>query len=155
MRALTCFAAIALLASRPAAAQTAAERTGGGLTRVITVGQALAGKLDQRDALSGDSTYVQSWSMHGQAGRTITIELVSADFDAYVMLRGPGITGSRDYADDDSAGRCNARLTVTFPHTGEYEIIVNTTGKLETGSFSLAVLEGSRPKSLTRCNRDR
>jgi hypothetical protein len=44
---------------------------------------------------------------------------------------------------------------VTVPHTGEYEIIVNTTGKLETGSFSLAVLEGSRPKSLTRCNRDR
>jgi hypothetical protein len=122
-------------------------------SRVIAIGRSAVGHLDDHDALSADSTYVQRWLLSGQAGQTITIELVSTDFDAYVMLRGPGITGSRDYSDDDSGGQCNARLTVTFPQTGEYEIIVNTRGKLETGAFTLLVGAGSKPKSLTRCNR--
>lgn len=113
------------------------------------------GSLGKADALSADSTFVQSWTLSGQAGQTITIDLLSTEFDAYVMLRGPGIRGSRDYSDDDSGGTCNARLTVTLPRNGEYEIIVNTAGKLEMGAFTLTVQVGSRPKSLTRCSRDR
>jgi len=128
------------------------EKTFGG-SRVVVIGQTLAGVLSRADALSQDSTYVQRWLLHGQSGQTVTIELISLEFDAYIMLKGPGITGSRDYSDDDSGGQCNARLTVTFPHTGEYEIIVNTRGKLETGTFTLVVGAGSKPKSLTRCNR--
>ncbi len=123
--------------------------------RAIAIGRSAAGKLGKGDALSADSTFVQSWTLAGQAGQTITVELISLEFDAYIMLRGPGIRGSRDYSDDDSGGTCNARLTVTFPQTGEYEIIVNTAGKLETGAFTLTVASGSKPKSLTRCNRDR
>ena len=123
--------------------------------RTIAIGRSAAGSLGKGDALSADSTFVESWTLAGQAGQTITIELISTEFDAYVMLRGPGIRGSRDYSDDDSGGMCNARLTVTFPQTGEYEIIVNTAGKKETGAFTLTVASGSKPKSLTRCNRDR
>ena len=123
--------------------------------RVLEVGRAAVGSLGKGDALSADSTYVQNWTLHGQAGQTVTIDLMSTEFDAYVMLRGPGITGSRDYSDDDSGGTCNARLTVTFPQTADYEIIVNTAGKLETGAFTITVGAGSKPKLLTRCNRDR
>lgn len=140
-------------AALPLAAQSPAPDSAG--ARVIAIGRAAVGSLSKGDAMSADSTYVQSWTLRGQAGQTITIDLSSPEFDAYVMLRGPGITGSRDYSDDDSGGTCNARLTVTFPQTGDYEIIVNTAGKLETGAFTLTVGAGSRPKSLTRCNRDR
>lgn len=135
-------------AAQVAPADSAAART-------VAIGGSVAGRLGKGDALSADSTFVQSWTLSGQAGQTVTIELISTEFDAYVMLRGPGIRGSRDYSDDDSGGTCNARLTVTFPQTGSYEIIVNTAGKLETGTFTLTVASGSKPKSLTRCNRDR
>jgi len=140
-------------ASRPLAAQ--APRPDSSTARAIGIGRSAVGALGKGDALSADSTYVESWTLLGQAGQTITIDLVSADFDSYVMLRGPGIRGSRDYSDDDSGGTCNARLTVTFPQNGEYDIIVNTAGKLETGDFTLTVAAGSKPKSLTRCSRDR
>ena len=54
-------------------------------TRAITPGGTVTGTLGKDDALSADSTFVQSWTMSGQAGQTITIELISTDFDAYVM----------------------------------------------------------------------
>lgn len=154
MRLITCAAAILLVgAPLPLAAQS--PRPDSGAARVLAIGRPALGSLGKRDALSADSTYVQSWTFAGQAGQTITIDLLSTEFDAYVMLRGPGIRGSRDYSDDDSGGTCHARLTVTFPQTGDYEIIVNTAGKLETGAFTLTVAAGSKPKSLTRCSRDR
>lgn len=154
MHALTCATVLLLAgASQPLAAQGPRPDSAGG--RVIGIGRSAIGTLGKGDALSADSTYVQSWTLHGQSGQTITIDLVSTEFDGYVMLRGPGITGSRDYSDDDSGGTCNARLTVTFPQNGDYEIIINTAGKLETGGFTLTVAAGSKPKSLTRCSRDR
>jgi hypothetical protein len=140
-------------ALQPLAAQAELPKPESVSSRMIGIGRSAVGTLDAHDVLSADSTYVQRWLLSGQAGQTVTIELLSAEFDAYIMLKGPGITGSRDYSDDDSGGRCNARLTVTFPQNGEYEIIVNTRGKLETGQFTLAVEAGSKPKSLTRCNR--
>jgi serine protease Do len=124
-------------------------------TRTVVIGGSVTGSVGKGDALTRDSTYVQSWTLSAEKGQTVTIDLSSTEFDAYVMLRGPGIQGTRDYWDDDSGGLCNARLTVTFPQTGDYEIIVNTAGKLETGAFTLTVASGSKPKSLTRCNRDR
>ena len=123
-------------------------------THRITVGQSMQGTLSRSDVLlSHDSTYAQSWSIHGGAGQTVTVDLESDDFDAYLFVRGPGITGGRDFQDDDSGGNCNARLTVTFPQTGDYELVVNTQGKYATGGFSISVTNGAKPKSVARCSR--
>jgi hypothetical protein len=127
---------------------------GGGTARRIAVGQTQQGSLARSDVLlTSDSTYAQAWTMQAQAGQTVTIDLESDAFDAYLFLRGPGISGGRDYQDDDSGGNCNARLTATFPQNGEYEIVVNTAGKYATGEFSLSVTTGSKPKSVARCSR--
>jgi hypothetical protein len=123
-------------------------------TRRIAVGQTQQGSLTRSDVLlTSDSTYAQAWSIQAQAGQTVTIDLESDEFDAYLFLRGPGISGGRDYQDDDSGGNCNARLTATFPQSGEYEVVVNTAGKYATGQFSLSVTTGSKPKSVARCSR--
>ena len=128
--------------------------SGGGASRFIGVGQSQQGSLTRSDVLrSSDSTYAQDWTIQGRAGQTITIDLESDAFDAYLMLLGPGITGGRDFQDDDSGGSCNARLTATFPQTGEYEIVVNTADHYATGSFTLSVTSGSKPKSVARCSR--
>jgi len=103
--------------------------------------------------LTSDSTYAQPWTIQGRAGTTVTIDLESDAFDSYLFLRGPGISGGRDFQDDDSGGTCHARLTATFPQSGSYEIVVNTADHYATGSFTLSVTSGSKPKSVSRCTR--
>ena len=121
----------------------------------IAVGQTQQGELSRNDVvLTSDSTYAQPWSIQGRAGQTITIDLESDAFDAYLFLRGPGISGGRDFQDDDSGGNCHARLTATFPQSGEYEIVVNTADHYATGAFTLSVTQGSKPKSVVRCSRN-
>jgi pre-peptidase len=120
----------------------------------ISVGQSVQGRLATSDVLlRSDSTYAQAWTIQARAGQTITIDLESEDFDAYLFVRGPGISSGRDFQDDDSGGNCNARLTVTFPESGDYDLVVNTQGKYATGAFSISVTTGSKPKSLARCSR--
>ncbi len=123
-------------------------------THAIDVGQSQQGRLSTSDVLlNHDSTYAQAWTIQARAGQTVTIDLESDDFDAYLFLRGPGISGGRDFQDDDSGGACNARLTATFPQDGEYEIVVNTQDHYKTGAFTLSVTSGSKPKSVARCSR--
>jgi len=124
-------------------------------SHAIEVGQTQQGTLTRNDVLlTSDSTYAQPWTIHGTQGTTITIDLESDAFDAYLFLRGPGISGGRDFQDDDSGGNCHARLTASFPQTGEYEIVVNTADHYATGAFSLSVTSGSKPKSVARCTRN-
>jgi hypothetical protein len=123
-------------------------------SHAIAIGQTQQGSLTTGDVvLTNDSTYAQAWTIQGRAGQTVTVDLESDAFDAYLFLRGPGISGGRDFQDDDSGGNCNARLTAMFPQTGEYEIVVNTAAKYATGQFSLSVISGSKPKSVARCSR--
>jgi hypothetical protein len=140
---------------REASAGGAGNTSTGTATHAIAVGQTQQGILTRNDvALNSDSTYAQAWTIQGRAGATVTIDLESDDFDAYLFLRGPGVSGGRDFQDDDSGGNCHARLTATFPQTGAYEIVVNTAGaKYATGSFTLSVTNGSKPKSVQRCSR--
>jgi serine protease Do len=129
--------------------------TPGSESHTIDVGQTQQGTLTRNDVLlDSDSTYAQAWTIQGRAGQTITIDLESDTFDAYLFLRGPGIAGGRDFQDDDSGGNCQARLTATFPQNGEYEIVVNTAGQhYMTGAFTLSVTSGSKPKSVAACHR--
>ncbi len=129
-----------------------ASTTAGGHS--IAVGQTRQGALTSGDVLlRSDSTYAQPWVIQGRAGQTITVDLESDEFDSYVFLRGPGLAGGRDFQDDDSGGNCHARLTARFPEDGEYEIDVNTADHYATGSFTLSVTSGSKPKSVARCSR--
>jgi len=136
--------------------QTTTAATASEVAHTIDVGQSAQGALTRRDVvLDSDSTYAQAWTMQGRAGQTITIDLESDAFDAFLFLRGPGISGGRDFQDDDSGGTCHARVTATFPQSGEYEIVVNTAigEHYATGPFTLSVTSGSKPKSVAPCRR--
>jgi len=141
-------------AATPTIQQVSSVKTTG--MHAIAVGQARQGTLTSDDVLlRSDSTYAQPWTIQARAGQTVTIDLESDDFDAYVFLRGPGLSGGRDFQDDDSGGNCHARLTATFPEDGEYEIDVNSADHYATGSFTLSVTSGSKPKSVARCSHQR
>jgi hypothetical protein len=102
--------------------------------------------------LPAESTYAQQWRVAGRAGQTVTIDLVTGAFDAYAFLLGPGFERSAPQ-DDDSGGRCNARLTVRFPQTGEYFIVVTSRERRATGAFTLTLVAGPKPLSLAPCTR--
>src|SRR5205823_1099481 len=77
----------------------------------IAAGATIRDSLGRRDVLlAAESTYAQQWKLAGVAGQIVTIDLVSEAFDAYAFLLGPGL--DKPPQDDDSGGRCNARLTV-------------------------------------------
>src|SRR5438552_2785324 len=135
----------------PRPSRPAASGDGQG-AHTIAVGQAIEGVLTGTDHLRPrDSTYSQSWTIAGTAGQVVTVDLESAAFDPYLFVAGPGIGTSLQ--DDDSGGNCNARLTLTFPQTGDYVIVVNSSTKHGTGPFTLSVTRGAKAKSLTRCDR--
>src|SRR5438093_6088666 len=99
----------------------------------IAAGATVQDSLVRRDVLlAAESTYAQQWKLTATAGQIVTIDLVSEAFDAYTFLLGPGL--DRPPQDDDSGGRCNARLTVRLPQTGDYTIVVTSTDKLATRS---------------------
>src|SRR6266581_2357807 len=90
----------------------------------LALGDTVRDSLTRRDVLlAAESTYAQEWRLAGRAGETVTIDLASEAFDAYAFLLGPGFDATSPQ-DDDSGGRCNARLSVRLPRTGEYFVVV-------------------------------
>jgi hypothetical protein len=137
----------------PAVVLAVATAAQGQAGHTIAVGQSFSGHLTTADHFrQRDSTYSQSWTLGGTAGRTVTVDLESADFDPYLFLAGPGIPTS--VQDDDSGGNCNSRVTLTFAQTGDYVIVVNSATKNGIGAFRLRVTPGAKPASLIRCGRD-
>ena len=121
--------------------------------RTIAVGDTVRDSLTRHDAvLPAESTYTQQWRLAGRAGQTVTIDLAADAFDAYAFLLGPGFEGATPQ-DDDSGGRCNARLTARLPRTGDYFIVVTSSERFATGAFTLSVVPGTKPRSLAPCDK--
>ncbi len=121
--------------------------------RTIAVGDTVRDSLTRHDALlPAESTYAQQWRLAGTAGKTVTIDVVADAFDAYAFLLGPGLETTKPQ-DDDSGGRCNARLTIRLPQTGDYFIVVTSSERFATGAYTLSVVPGTKPRSLAPCNR--
>jgi hypothetical protein len=119
----------------------------------LALGDTVRDSLTRRDVLlAAESTYAQEWRLAGHAGETVTIDLASGAFDAYAFLLGPGFEGASPQ-DDDSGGRCNARLTVRLPRSAEYFVVVTSRERLATGAFALSVVAGPKPASLAPCTR--
>lgn len=127
-------------------AGAAASNVGGqsSLT-MIRVGETINGTLTNSDSLYPDNSYFKFYQFTAPAGRPVTIDLSSDDFDPVLIIRGSDLDNS--IINDDGGPGCYARVSRTFPSTGPYKILVNTTNTPErqTGRFSLSITEGSKP----------
>ncbi len=102
----------------------------------IGYGQLMQGRLEQGDQTMNDGTFADVWTFQGNAGQTVTIDVMSDDFDAYAQLL--DAAGNRLAEDDDSGGNLNSRITFTLPSTGQYQIVVNNFGdSRRTGVYRL------------------
>lgn len=81
----------------------------------------------------------QVWTLRGNRGQRLVIDLASSAFDAYVYLRdGDGfLIGS----DDDSGDENAARLRTILPRDGRYRIIATSFGAGGRGEYTLSVSE--------------
>lgn len=71
-----------------------------------------------------------------KAGQTYVIDLVSKDFDAYLLLQDPnGVTLAQD---DDGGGSLNSRISFRVPTDGRYRL-VGTTFNGQVGQYTLRV----------------
>jgi hypothetical protein len=116
--------------------------------RRLTVGGEFTGALSTADFVSPDDYYVEAWALEGQAGQSVTLDLLSDSFDPRVYLVGPGFPATQ--WSDDGAGGCNARLTVTFLENATYTVVASSYAG-ETGTYILRVSEQPGPAPAYGC----
>ena len=117
-------------------------------SRTLRVGDDVEGFLSSSDPVLFGSP-AQAWAVQGRAGAPFSVDLTSDDFDAYLMVHGPGF--EEWLLDDDSAGRCDSRLTFTFPADGLYRVVASALTEA-SGSFRLIATEEPGPPNPGSCS---
>jgi hypothetical protein len=115
----------------------------------LAVGSETPGYLT-RGLLWTDDSYVQAWGLELAAEQWVTVDLLSDEFDAYLMVTGPGL--AEILSDDDGAGACDSRITFTAPESAIYRVVVNTLTSGATGRFRIRVTDEPGPVTAGDCN---
>ncbi|MBE9125395.1 MULTISPECIES: trypsin-like peptidase domain-containing protein [unclassified Coleofasciculus] len=88
--------------------------------------------------LPSDGSLFKVHAFEGRAGQSVTLDLISPDFDTYlVVLDSNGQPIGEN--DDISQNNSNSNLTVTLPRTGVYNAIVNAYDRRGRGRYRLTV----------------
>jgi CHAT domain-containing protein/Tfp pilus assembly protein PilF len=95
------------------------------------------GTLSTGSPVLEDSSYYETHTFSGTAGETLTFDLLSDEFDAYLILMSP--TEELIAQDNNSGEGTNARIVLTLPSTGTYTLVVISYGSRETGAYQLQV----------------
>jgi serine protease Do len=99
---------------------------------------ALALPLDQETG----SNHFHVWSLAVPPDQTVTVDLISDEFDAQLTLY-QGFRTPLD-ADDDGAGKCNARLVLTGGDHPQ-RIVITAGGEGGHGKYLLRMVTGALP----------
>lgn len=94
--------------------------------------------LDPPDALCPDVT-CKVYAVRLEAGRTYTIDMMSAEFDPFLRLENAEFVELA--SDDDSGGDLNARIDFTPRETGVYRVIATSFDNDGGGAFTLRIRE--------------
>jgi S1-C subfamily serine protease len=102
-------------------------------------GTAINGTLGRGDTvLPVDNSFFDLYSFQGRAGSRVQIDMVSQDFDPYLVLIGP--RGNEVAQDNDSGGNKNARLVGRLPATGTYLVIANSHDPGQSGTYRIRAI---------------
>jgi CHAT domain-containing protein/Flp pilus assembly protein TadD len=102
----------------------------------------ITGVLDESsEVLPDDGTHFNTHQFEGTAGQIVIIDLISEEFDAYLLLLGSDNVLIAQ--DDDGGSETNARITFMLPTTGTYSVLANSYTAGEIGSYQLTVQPGT------------
>ncbi len=77
------------------------------------------------------------WTFDGAPGQSVLLDL-EAEFDAYLVLVGPGI--GEEWADDDGGCGTGSRIEATLEEGGEYRVVVSSLFG-DTGEYTVRLLD--------------
>jgi hypothetical protein len=108
---------------------------------MLHAGGPARGTLEDGDRVEASGALLDVWSYAGAAGETITVEMASDDFDAYLSLRERAEDGVwvELAAQDDEGDGTGSRLTVTLPREDTYAIHASTVRPGTAGAYTLRV----------------
>lgn len=115
----------------------------------LVLEQETRGTLSASDHFAPNDAFLDVWEIEGTTGASVTIDMKSEDFDAMLFLIGPGL--AETLADDDGAGRCDARITVRFLEDGIYRVAATVNGSRMTGVYTLYATTDPEPPSPVPC----
>ncbi len=115
----------------------------------LTVGAEVWGALSAADVRAPDDSYVEAWALEGRAGESVTVDMITDEFDSYLYVVGPGL--GETLSDDDSGGACHARITFTFLENGTFHVIASSTASQQTGPYVLRVSDTPGPTAGYSC----
>jgi hypothetical protein len=95
------------------------------------------GEISTADCRLDDGSYLDFVQFQGIAGQTVTIDLTSTAFDAYLYLLDatPGVVASND----DFGGSTNSRIVFTLTTSGTWTIGATSLGANQFGPYSLTI----------------
>ena len=118
----------------------AAGTTGRDLV-AIDYGQTRDGQLSNADGRLTNGEYRDVFAFDGKQGDQIVIELVSKEFDPYLLLLPPQ---GEQIDNDDADGRQDlSRIELTLPASGRYRIMATSYETGETGGYRLTLRRGA------------
>jgi hypothetical protein len=95
-----------------------------------------SGVLTDRDERDASGALMQAWSFDAEAAQRVTFHVSSDSFDPELFVVGPGL----DEALHATLGLfgLDTALTVTFPQSGSYRVVVKASDRDESGEFVLS-----------------
>jgi len=104
-------------------------------------GATVSGDLRQGDDRLQSGEYLDAYKFQGRAGEQVSLRMMSQDFDAYLMIRGPD--GFSEENDDSVESDTSAGLSLRLPTTGTYNVTATSYETGESGRYQLEFLGGS------------
>lgn len=100
-------------------------------------GQSRSGRLTSASSLLPDGSHANAYRFDGQPGAAYRAQVMSSDFDAYVIVL--DTDGGSLAEDDDSAGNLNAAAVFTMPSSGTVYVLANSFSAGEQGGYQVRV----------------
>ena len=117
--------------------------------RRLEIGDEVRGALSASDYVGVNESYLEAWALKGRPRQTVSIDLVSDDFDSYLYVVGPGL--GETLRDDNGGGACHSRLDFTFLERGVFHVVASSSSSRQTGTYQLRVSEEPGPRVAMSC----
>lgn len=92
--------------------------------QTIQRGLRLTSRLTPSDPRMANNKVFHYYMYNGRAGETITVDVMSRDFDALAIVQ--DASGNELIRDDDGGDGTNARILYQVPYQGQFRIVVST-----------------------------
>ena len=100
------------------------------------------GRLSAKDGVRNNGSYTDRYTVTGEAGARLEVDLESGAIDCYLLLF--DASGVIIAEDDDSGGSYDSHFVVDLPRAGTYVLVASSFSR-EEGPYALYVRRSSGP----------